>query len=117
MKAARLRADYEKGNLMYVLQYEDEIIGFMQLERKDTDRLELEKLTVLLPYRHYGYGTELLQYAVNIAKNLSMSRITIGIIEENTILKNWYLKNGFSHNGTRIFEHLPFTVGFMSLVV
>lgn len=40
--------------------------------------------------------------------------ITIGILEENKVLKEWYIKNGFVCNGTRKFEHLPFTVGFMS---
>lgn len=117
IKADRLRSDYKKGVLMYVLVHKNAIIGYMQLNRKEADRLELEKLTVLLQYRHYGYGAQLLHYAAQVAKKLGVNRITIGIIEENTVLKDWYMRNGFCHNGTKVFDQLPFTVGFMSLEV
>lgn len=30
-------------------------------------------------------------------------------------LKNWYLKNGFIHIGTKKFDHLPLAVGFMEM--
>ncbi len=53
------------------------------------------------------------EYAFKTAKAMGFNKIQIGIIEENTILKNWYTKNGFVHTGTQKFEHLPFTVGFM----
>ena len=43
--------------------------------------------------------------------------ITIGIIEENTVLKNWYADHGFVHTGTKKFPHLPFTVGFMTYML
>jgi len=43
--------------------------------------------------------------------------ITIGIIEENTRLKEWYKAYGFVHTGTKKFEHMPFTAGFMELNV
>jgi hypothetical protein len=36
-----------------------------------------------------------------------------GIVEDDTVLKNWYTANGFTHTGTKRFGHLPFTVGFM----
>jgi len=43
--------------------------------------------------------------------------MTIGIIEENEKLKKWYSDLGFVHIGTKKFEHLPFTVGFMEIDV
>ncbi len=43
--------------------------------------------------------------------------INIAIIEENTILKTWYALNGFIHLGTKEFDQLPFTVGFMECVI
>ena len=75
--------------------------------------LELDNLSVLPQYRHKGYGAEMIKYAVNTARSMNVDALKIGIIEENAILKNWYLQNGFVHIGTRKFEHLPFTVGFM----
>jgi len=44
---------------------------------------------------------------------LGGNALEIGIIEENEVLKNWYLANGFHPAGTKRFPHLPFTVGFM----
>jgi len=37
------------------------------------------------------------------------------MINESTILKNWYKKLGFRETGTKNFEHLPFTVCFMDM--
>lgn len=48
---------------------------------------------------------------------LAANKIKIGIVEENTILKEWYEKIGFVHTGTKKFEHLPFTVGFMEIEI
>jgi ribosomal protein S18 acetylase RimI-like enzyme len=117
MKTERLKEDWEKGKDMYVLLSDNLIIGFMELEKKEESRVELQKLTVLLKYRHYGYGRRLIEYAKQRAKELDAEAMTIGIIEENTVLKDWYLKNGFLHNGTHVFEHLPFTVGFLSMKI
>jgi hypothetical protein len=41
-------------------------------------------------------------------------RIGIGIINENTFLKKWYLNYGFSEIKLKKFKHLPFTVCLMS---
>ena len=43
--------------------------------------------------------------------------VNIGIVEENTVLKNWYAAYGFIHIGTKKFEHLPFTSGYMKMEV
>ena len=43
--------------------------------------------------------------------------LRIGIIEENVRLRAWYEGLGFVHTGTRVFAHLPFTVGFMELPI
>jgi len=39
--------------------------------------------------------------------------ISIGIINENSVLKNWYIKYGFIEKGLKRFDHLPFEVCFM----
>ena len=43
--------------------------------------------------------------------------LRIGIIEENVRLRAWYEGLGFAHTGTRVFAHLPFTVGFIELPI
>ena len=117
MPYARLKNDYQNGDYMYAFYAEHEIVGFVQLSKKETNVFELEKLAVLPDHRHNGYGKQLIDFARNKVKEFGGRKITIGIIEENEQLKNWYLTNDFIHTGTKVFPHLPFTVGFMELFV
>lgn len=117
IKVERLEGDIQKGNLMYALFVDDMIAGFMQLEKKSDTEFILEKLAVLPEYRHRGYGKKMLAFAENKVKELHGDKILIAIIEENTVLKNWYLDNGCVHVGTMKYDRLPFTVGFMELPV
>lgn len=115
IKTERLAADREKGNQMFVLTENETIVGFMQLERADDEKYYLQKISVLPECRHRGYGKELLRTANEKVRAVGGRKIEIAIIEENEQLKKWYIKNGFTHTGTRKFDHLPFTVGFMEL--
>lgn len=115
MPFSRLNEDYQKGELMYGFYEGDTILGFMQLNKVSVDTFELRKLGVLPEHRHKGIGKNMLAFAQNKVLELGGAKITIGIIEENTRLRSWYLANGFKHTGTKVFEHLPFTVGFMEL--
>lgn len=117
IQPSRLLSDRQKGAFMYKLVEDNTIIGFMSLVPKDACAVELEKLAVLPEYRHGGYGKILLQYAREKSLSLGFRKITIGIIEENTRLKKWYSDFGFIHTGTKNFPHLPFTVGFMELIL
>jgi ribosomal protein S18 acetylase RimI-like enzyme len=73
----------------------------------------MEKLAVLPEYRHKGYGKRIMDFVSGFVKEQGGSKISIGIINENTILKNWYLEYGFKETETRVFSHLPFTVCLM----
>lgn len=117
IETSRLVADWNKGNLMFGLYCGKALVGFMELELKSPDIYELEKLAMLPEYRHLGYGTLLLSYARQIALDTHVSKITLGMIEENILLKNWYLEHGFKHIGTQSIEHLPFKVGFMEQTI
>lgn len=113
IKTERLVSDKRRGNKMYVLTVDEGIIGYMQIEKVVNNNYELQKITVLPDSRHEGYGKILLDYAKEKVRELHGSKITIGIMEENEVLKQWYIKNGFIHVGTHKFNHLPFTAGFM----
>jgi ribosomal protein S18 acetylase RimI-like enzyme len=117
IEKVHLLEDFEKGNLMYVLAADQRIVGFMQLKYDQERSYELKNMAVLPGKRHMGYGKALLDFAKAQVLELGGSVIEIGIIEENTILKNWYIANGFKHIGTKKFDHLPFTVGFMEYAV
>lgn len=113
----RLTEEYRMGKEMFVLCKDDTIIGFAELTQKDKTTYELGRLAVLPKYRHAGGGATVLSYVKEQAKKRGAEQITIGIIEENTRLKNWYAAHGFVHTGTKRFDHLPFTVGFMQITI
>jgi GNAT superfamily N-acetyltransferase len=113
LQTERLAADLEKGNRMYGLFAGKEMVGFMQLEAGKEDAVILEKLAVLPGSRHNGYGRMLLEFAKETARKSGGRKLLAAIIEENSVLKQWYLDNGFVHTGTKKFPHLPFTVGFL----
>lgn len=106
-KGVRLFGMYEGGDQ----------IGFAAIERVDDDRYYLEKLAVLPKYRHRGYGKGLIDFTVEYVKSRAGKKIGIGLIDENRVLRDWYYRYGFVETGTKHFQHLPFTVCFMELIL
>ncbi|HWR21834.1 MAG TPA: GNAT family N-acetyltransferase [Feifaniaceae bacterium] len=115
LETERLAGDWEGNAKMYGLYREGNLCGFMELKEKENGLFTLEKLCVPPPHRHSGYGTRLLDFAKTEAASMGANKISIGIMEEHAVLKNWYERYGFASTGTRQFPHLPFLVGFMEL--
>jgi len=109
----RLASKIKDGYYPFGLCISEKIIGFVSLTDMGGGVYEMNDVSVLPNYRHFGYGKELLDFSKAKVKELRGSKITIGIVEENVVLKDWYIANGFVHIGTKQFEHLPFMVGFM----
>lgn len=115
MTIDKLQKQFDDGRPMFLF-YQDAVpVGYFSLAKCSAEEWELNNLAVLTEYRHLGIGKAMVNYAVKMVENYGGNKISIGIIEENTKLKDWYLKLGFNHISTRKFEHLPFTVGFMEL--
>ena len=115
--AERLQTHYNWGWLMYGLYEKALLVGYASVSQEIGDIYEIHNLAVLQEYRHRGYGGQLLDFCKATIKERGGTKINIGIIEENTVLKNWYAANGFIHTGTKKFEHMPITVGYMELEV
>lgn len=120
MKIGHLKYIYDSGIPLYYLRMAGKIVGFCELNRQKTGEYSLGKLAVLAEHRHRGYGRMLVDHCKTVAGKEAAEegiaggeKILISIIEENTVLKDWYAGNGFVHTGTKKFEHQPFTVGFM----
>ncbi len=111
----KLQKQFDNGRLMFLFYQGDIPVGYFSLVKCSNEEWELNNLAVLLEYRHLGIGKAMVDYAVKMVKSYGGNKISIGIIEENTKLKDWYLKLGFAHISTRKFEHLPFTVGLMEI--
>lgn len=113
MPLSFLETQMNWGWHMYALYAGKKIIGYMSLSKESDNTFELHNLAVLPEYRHNGFGKQLIDHAKNIVKSLGGRVIKIGIIEESTVLKKWYIANGFIHTGTKKFDHLPFTSGYL----
>ena len=113
MALNKLQYSFESGNCMFLYYLDSIPVGFFSLKQLDGETWELDHLDVLPENRHHRIGQELLDYAEKTVHEQNGKLLKIGIIEENERLKEWYLQNGFESTGTKRFEHLPFTVGFM----
>jgi len=95
---------------------EDKIVGCVGIQPgKNDDEYYIERLGVLPDYRHRGIGRKLLEYSIQEIKKRNCGKISIGIINENKELKEWYQTHGFQELGIKRFDHLPFTVCFMGM--
>ena len=56
---------------------------------------------------------DLVYCAFETAKEQGCTKVKIGIVEENQVLRKWYETFGFVHVGTQKFEFFPFTCGYM----
>jgi ribosomal protein S18 acetylase RimI-like enzyme len=112
-----LPVEKDKGVVMYGAYRDNACVGFVAVEKANDDVFYMERLAVLPEYRHNGYGRELIGFVTDYVGNNGGKKVSIGIINENRRLKDWYISCGFVETGTRKFEHLPFEVCFMERAV
>ncbi len=111
----RIKDDFARNLKYYILQEGGQPCGCVALEIANSTVCYLERLAVLPEYRRKGFGKALARHVLATAIEMGMQRVEIGIISEDTELKDWYQKFGFVHKGTRKFDHLPFIVEFMCM--
>ncbi len=104
----------KKGIKYYILERKNVPCGCVALDQAQSDVFYLQRLSVLPQFRRNGFGELLVNYALNEAKRLGARRVEIGIISDQTELKDWYRKFGFSTKKENRFQHLPFVVAFMT---
>ena len=88
-------------------------IGFIIIEKENADTCWIEKLAVLPAYRHGGSGAKLIGFAIDFIREHGGKKVALGMMNEHTVLKNWYKKLGFKQIATRKYPQLPFTVCYM----
>lgn len=108
-----LRQFTDEKRPMYAFRDRGLIVGYYSLFLKDPGECELNNLCVSPAYRHGGRGEALLLHAFREARELGCSMMSIGIVEENSLLRVWYERFGFVHSGTKKFDFFPFTCGYM----
>ncbi len=114
----KLKKQFKSKQDMLLYVKDNKYIGYFSIKNKDNGIYEITNLCVLPEFRHCSAGKEMVEYAKDHVKNnLSGTKICIGIIDENIILKDWYDNLGFTYTGNKKFENMPFTAGFMELVL
>jgi GNAT superfamily N-acetyltransferase len=117
---AKLEEMRARGALFYGCFLDGRQVGVVALEKRKAadsyiDGYFLERLAVLPEYWHRGVGRELVSFVIERARELGVNKLYLGMVDENAVLKQWYLDMGFIEIEARRFEQLPFTVGFMEM--
>ena len=109
-----IRKDMEHGVTYFAMENKNHTIGCVALELANTEVCYLERLAVLPDQRRRGFGKAMVNHVLSEAKILGVNYVSIGIIAEQTELKDWYKRLGFAEVESKKFPHLPFRVIFMS---
>ena len=88
-------------------------VGVFGAKLRDDGKFWLEKVAVLPDCRHRGIGTRLVEFACALARDAGAKIIRLAAIDDNQVLKEWYVRMGFVPVELRHFEHVPYPVCMM----
>ena len=114
----RIDEALDKGVCFHVLSCDGRPCGCVGIQETDPGVCKLRRLSVLPGHQGRGFGRALVRYVFEQAAALGAKRVEIGLIAEDTGLKDWYARLGFvvTEEGIQ-YEHLPFTVTRMAAPV
>jgi ribosomal protein S18 acetylase RimI-like enzyme len=94
----------------YFAKLSNEVIGYMKLntgaaqkENPDENALEIERIYVLQDFHGKKVGQLLYNKAIEVAKELAVDHVWLGVWEENFRALAFYTKNGFVKFGQHEF--------------
>ena len=108
-----IEKDMDRGVTYYVLENEGRVAGSVALELVRPGLCNLERLAVPPGQRKRGFGKALVSHVLSEAERHGCRDVRIGVIADQSELKDWYRGLGFVETETRDFAHLPFRVSFM----
>jgi diamine N-acetyltransferase len=111
-----LRKHVQNGMALYGMFFDSKLVGCVAVKKSKADGLVfyLERLAVAPEERHRGYGGKLLAFAMAQIQERGGTTASIGLIDNNAELKEWYQSKGFAQHDCRRIGSLPFKVCFMS---
>lgn len=99
------------GSRFYLAENNEETIAYMKLnfdkaqtENGHDNTLEVQRIYVLQEYKNQHIGKRLLQKAIEIGKNKSLTYLWLGVWENNINAIRFYEKQGFEKFDTHIFQ-------------
>jgi ribosomal protein S18 acetylase RimI-like enzyme len=112
---SQLRELRAKGVRFFGFFLGEKQVGCVGIEKSGDNPYWMEKLAVIPKHRHQGYGERLVEFALDYVREKKGPTLSLGMINEHTVLKDWYKKLGFRETGIKRFSHLPFDVCFMEI--
>jgi diamine N-acetyltransferase len=106
-----------RGVKFFGLFFNGSQVGVVGLEKEAGGSCHMSRLAVLPEYWHSGFGRELIDYVIEYVRRMGVKQLRLGMVNENTVLKKWYLDMGFKEIELKKFDHLPFTVCRMALEI
>ncbi|MCB6971377.1 MULTISPECIES: GNAT family N-acetyltransferase [Butyricimonas] len=102
---------HDRNSEFYFAAVDDHIIGYLKLnfgasqtELKDCKALEIERIYVLREFHGKKVGQLLYEKAIQVAKQMNVDYIWLGVWEENPRAIKFYKKNGFVAFDKHIFK-------------
>jgi N-acetylglutamate synthase-like GNAT family acetyltransferase len=86
--------DNDKSNFWLALK-DGDLIGTVGLIAKNEHLAFLKRMAIKKEFRHQGLGKQLLETAVNFAKEKGLQKVYAGTVEENPNAIRFYEKHGF----------------------
>ena len=81
-------------NKYLIYEYNNKPVGFLEYSLY-YDRLELNYIYIDSKFRKKGFGSELLEYFINLYKDQNILNITLEVAESNVAAIELYKKKGF----------------------
>ncbi len=109
---SKLKTELENPDSeFYFAMFGTKVMGYLkinfgkaQTELKDSKGLEIERIYVLKAYYGQKVGQILYDFALNIAKQMQIDYLWLGVWEKNERAINFYTKNGFVEFDRHIFH-------------
>ena len=83
------------GLKMYGYRIDNKIIACGGYSYKKDKIYSIERLATLPEYRNLGVGKKLMGYIENKVKDIGGEIVEIHVTDKNTVLKEWYKKQGY----------------------
>jgi N-acetylglutamate synthase-like GNAT family acetyltransferase len=111
--AAKLEQMRNNGGEFFGAFIDGSQVGVIAVEKEEDGRCFAKRLAVLPQYWHRGLGEKLMDRAIEYMRGDGAGTAYIAIVNEHTVLKNWYIAMGFRELEVEKLDFLPFDVGFL----
>jgi len=101
------------GLRLFLYQESEKLVGCIGIKQPGIKNYKIERLAVLPEFRHKKIGYQLMKYAIEKIKEEKGKTVEVEIVNENTILKEWYKKLGFIEKRIDHYDGLLFSVGVL----